>query len=58
MKQLLEIVEPLGVVVDELKRHPDRIAGVQFAQVADMDLGRKDRLPAACPTIMRTGRVG
>jgi hypothetical protein len=47
MEQLFEIVKPLGVVVDELKRHPDRIARVQFAQVADMDLDREDRLPAA-----------
>src|SRR5262249_39733492 len=44
MKQLLEIVDPLGIVIDKLERDPHRVTGVEFTQVADVNLGGEDRL--------------
>jgi hypothetical protein len=46
VKQLLEEMQPLGVVVEELKGHPHRVARMQLAQVAHVHLGGEAGLPA------------
>jgi hypothetical protein len=45
VKKLLEIVDALSVIVEELKGDAHRIAGVQLAQIADVDLGGESRVP-------------
>src|SRR5262249_6432198 len=39
VKELLEIVHALGVVIEELKGDPYRVLGVELAQVAHVHLG-------------------
>src|ERR687887_1945217 len=39
MEELLEVVHALGVVVEQLKRHPHRVAGVELTQIAHMHFG-------------------
>ena len=48
VEQLLEVVDALGVVVEQLERHAHRIAFVQFAQIAHMRFRREGRVLAAC----------
>ena len=44
VEQLLEIVDALGVVVEQLERDAHRIAFVQFAQIAHMRFRREGRM--------------
>ena len=36
MAQLFEIVQPLGVEIEQMESHAHRVADVQFAQVTHM----------------------
>ena len=47
VKQLLEIVQPLGVEIEQLEGDAHRVAGIQLAQVAHMHLGGEARMRAA-----------
>jgi hypothetical protein len=47
MEQLLEVMQALGVVVEELEGDADGVAGMQLAQVAHMHLGGVDGMGAA-----------
>src|SRR5579872_2469445 len=39
MVQLLEIMQPLGIEIEELKGDADEVAGIELAQIAHMDFG-------------------
>ena len=47
VQQLLEIMDALGVVVEQLERHPHRVAFVQLAQIAHMRFGGEGRVAVA-----------
>ena len=40
---LLDIVNALCIIVEKLDGNPDRIAGMQFAQIGDVRLEREKR---------------
>ena len=46
MADLLTGAQPLVVVVEQLEGHANPVAEVQLADVADMDLGGVDGVPA------------
>src|SRR5262249_7977025 len=51
VEELLEKVQALGVVVDELERHPHGVAGMELAQISHMHLGGEAGLLARLDVI-------
>src|SRR5215831_17453955 len=46
VKELLEIVYALGIIIEQLEGHAHRIVGVKFAQVTQVYLGGETGVPA------------